>query len=193
MSVTGLQSRFIRVGYASGMLRACLFSLLLAATACNNEIYVRDGVTDGDTFYLAPVALVDDDPALQSWVAYSLMRSTCQLEIGGANPARSTSFDCEYRARETLVDTWDERQLADPAPEDAYLDALRRVDEAGYLEEYVVHYFRREAWSVPADLDLRGFERWRRDVLPRHRPETRLVGSWGYGHRQRHRYPTSSE
>ncbi|MDH3835039.1 MAG: hypothetical protein OES34_12915, partial [Nitrosopumilus sp.] len=68
---------------------------LVLITGCNKEIYVRDGVTDGDTFYLAPVASVDTDPALQSWVAYSLAKSVCQLELGGDNPARQSSYDCE--------------------------------------------------------------------------------------------------
>ena len=166
---------------------------LLLIAACNSEIYVRDGVTDGDTFYLAPVAMTDNDPVLQSWVAYSLMRSTCQLQIGGENPARSTSFDCEYLARDALIDTWADKQVVDPALGDPYLDALRRVDDAGYLEEYVIFYFGRDDWAVPADADLGDFGRWRRQSLPRHRPETRLVGSWGYAKRQRQRYPTSSE
>ena len=65
-----------------------LFSLSLLV-ACNGEIYTRDGVTDGVAFYLAPVAFASDDPATQAWVAYSLMKSVCQLEIGGDNPARA--------------------------------------------------------------------------------------------------------
>ena len=175
------------------MWRPCVLAPLLLAAACNSEIYVRDGVTDGDTFYLAPVALQDNDPVLQSWVAYSLMRSTCQLEIGGPNPARANSFDCEYRARDVLIDSWADKQVVDAGLDDPYLDALREVDDAGYLQEYVVHYFGREGWEVPAGIDIRSFELWRRHALPRHRPQTHLVGSWGYASRQRQRYPTSSE
>lgn len=175
------------------MSRVYVLASLVLAAACNNEIYVRDGVTDGDTFYLAPVALTDDDPVLQSWVAYSLMRSTCQLEIGGPNPARVSSFDCEYRARDILLDTWADKQRSEAGLYDEYLDALRRVDDAGYLDEYVIHYLRRDGWSIPDDIDLGDFEHWRRVELPRHRAETRLVGSWGYAQRYRQRYPTSSE
>jgi hypothetical protein len=64
------------------MRKLALFPFLLLV-ACNSEIYTRDGVTDGDSFYLAPQAFQDDDPVLQSWVAYSLMKSACQLDIGG--------------------------------------------------------------------------------------------------------------
>ena len=60
--------------------------------ACNGDIYVRDGGTDGDTFYLAPTAHDDADPVVQSWVAYSLARSIGQLELGGDKPAGKSSF-----------------------------------------------------------------------------------------------------
>ena len=75
---------------------------LAALAACNGEIYVRDGVTDGDTFFLAERAMADGDPAYQSWVRYSLARSACQLQLGGDNPARQSSFECELSARRML-------------------------------------------------------------------------------------------
>ena len=71
-----------------------LLALALVAAGCDGSIYIRDGVTDGDTFYLAERALTDADPALQSWVSYSLVRSTCQLQSDSPNPARATSFAC---------------------------------------------------------------------------------------------------
>lgn len=162
------------------------FALLLAAAfgaGCNSEIYVRDGVTDGDSFYLSDRAWTDNDPVLQSWVAYSLAKSTCQLEIGGKNPARNSSYGCEYTARRLLLDTWEEKQEEDPSISDDYLDALATVDEAGYLDEYVVHYHRRKQWQVPAEVDLKAFKNWRREHLRRHRTETHIIGSWNYRQR----------
>ena len=156
-----------------------LFALLLIA-GCNNEIYVRDGVTDGDTFYLAPVAWVDSDPALQSWVAYSLVRSVCQLELGGANPARQGSYDCELTARSALVDAWAEQRAEKPNIGDDYLEELLAVREAGYLDEYTAYFFGRKDWQVPVDLDVDAFAQWRRQHLRRHRSQTRLVGYWDY-------------
>lgn len=152
----------------------------LAITACSGEIYVRDGVTDGDTFYLAERALTDDDPALQSWVSYSLARSTCKLGIGGDNPARESSFDCEYSARKLLLQTWTEKQAEDPALSEEYLDELAIIQDAGYLDEYVARHFRRKHWQLPDDVDVRQYRRWQRDTLPDHHPRTRLVGSWNY-------------
>lgn len=158
-------------------LAACATAVL---AGCNGEVYLRDGVTDGDTFYLAERALHDPDPVLQSWVSYSLTRSTCQLTIGGDNPARATSFDCELAAREHLVETW--REDRDPSG-DRYLDALGRVADAGLLPDYVWHYFRRSGWRAPPGLDPERFGRWRREHLAGHEPETRWVGAWGYAHR----------
>lgn len=159
------------------MLLACL-APVFAVAGCNSSVYVRDGVTDGDTFYLAPQALVSDDPALQSWVRYSLIRSACQLEVGGENPARVSTYQCELTARRHLLDAWQEkREHPDP-----YLDTLLTVREAGFLDEYVAHYFGRAGWEMPADLDFAAFRDWRRAKLRRHKPETRLIGSWGYKH-----------
>jgi len=147
-----------------------------AIAGCNTGIYVRDGVTDGDTFYLAPQALTDTDDALQSWVTYSLMRSTCQLAVGGENPARVSTYDCELKARQALLDSWREKhERADP-----YLDTLLAVSEAGFLDEYVVYYFGKDSWEVPAEVDLAAFREWRRERLKGHKAETRLIGSWGY-------------
>lgn len=156
-----------------------LFPFLLLA-ACNSEIYTRDGVTDGDSFYLAPQAFEDDDPVLQSWVAYSLMKSACQLDIGGEIPARVSDFGCEFTARAHLVDTWEEQRLKHEDIADPYLDDLVIVRDAGFLDEYTVRYFGRKDWLVPDEVRVDDFRRWQRKHLRRHRPHTRIIGSWGY-------------
>jgi hypothetical protein len=163
----------------AGFITTGLCALFL--TACNGGVYVRDGVTDGDTFYLANRATADGDPAYQSWVRYSLARSTCQLQLGGDNPARQSSFDCEVNARRLLVDAWLEN--AGFVAEDAYLDDLLAVEDAGFLEEHVATEFGRRSWSLPDDLDTRAYRRWKRTALPGHEPETRITGSWNYASR----------
>lgn len=159
---------------------AALSATCFLVCACGGEIYVRDGVTDGDTFYLAERALTDSDPVLQSWVSYSLTRSACQLAIGGDNPARASSFDCEFMARRHLLETWHEKRAREPDLRNAYLDDLSAVQEAGYLPEYVAANFGRRHWRIPPDLDERGYRAWRREHLADHEPVTRLVGSWNY-------------
>ena len=152
----------------------------LCLAACNGEIYLRDGVTDGDTFYLAERALTDSDPVLQSWVSYSLAVSACQLGNGGDNPARASSFGCELSARQVLLETWREKQALDAAVSDSYLDDLDIVDDAGFLPEYVARHFAKRGWELPGDLNTRTYSDWAHDVIPGHRPETRIIGSWNY-------------
>jgi hypothetical protein len=155
-----------------------ILTAIVALAACNGEIYLRDGVTDGDTFYLSERAMADGDPAYQSWVRYSLARSACQLQLGGDNPARQSSFDCELTARRLLADAW--RENAGLIASDAYLDDLLTVAEAGYLEEHVAAEFSQHRWSLPDDLKLRDYRRWKRQALPGHAPETHITGAWNY-------------
>jgi hypothetical protein len=106
------------------------------------------------------------------------------LQIGGENPARASSFECELMARQHLVETWQERtvdvEATEENPDAEYLDELQRVDEAGYLDEYVAFYFGRKSWVLPDDLQLSAFSEWRRNALRGHKPQTRLIGSWNY-------------
>ena len=156
---------------------------LTLATGCNSSIYVRDGVTDGDRFSLPPHAYMSEEPVLQAWVAYGLARSVCQLEMGGPNPARNHAFDCELGAREALVTRWRDlgERIAEDPSQAAYLDALAAAESAGHLDEYVWHFLHRRGWQRPEGIDADAFDRWRRSNLaPGHRPQTRIVGSWGY-------------
>ena len=157
-------------------MRFLLAATALTMAACNGEIYVRDGVTDGDTFYLADRALVDDDPVLQSWVSYSLAVSACQLMNGGENPARASSFDCEVQARQVMLDTWREKQAIDRSVADPYLDDLEIIDNAGFLGEHVARHFANQGWDIPGDLEIRAYRDWARDVIPGHDAETRSGG-----------------
>lgn len=159
------------------MFRVSVVLLTVFFLGCDGRIYVRDGVTDGDTFYLADRALTDDDPALQSWVTYSLAKSACQLDVGGEMPSRVSTYGCELSARSLLIDSWLEKRDDDG---DEYLDTLAAVRDAGFLDEYVVHYLGRREWQVPAEIDLDGFHVWRRENLRGHRPLTRIIGSWNY-------------
>lgn len=159
-----------------------LLYLLVGICSCSSNVYLRDGVTDGDTFYLAQQALLDTDPVLQSWVSYSLTRSTCQLQLGGDNPARNSSFSCELTARRHLVESWNDQKATDGEPGDRYLDALSRTHAAGYLDEYVLRYFNRNSWTPPEGLEQAAFDHWRGENLRGHKAETRVVGSWNYAH-----------
>ena len=162
--------------------RPSAYALLLAGVAlltigCDSRVYVRDGVTDGTRFSVLPHQLDDPSPVTQSWIAYSLALSACQLRRGSANPARDSAFECELAARDALLESW-RAYRADGAAGDAYLDTLSDVRDAGCLREYVWHYLRRRHWSRPTGLALESFAAWRQLVLADHRPRTRLIGAW---------------
>ena len=161
-------------------MRSTVILCLVALAGCNTSVYTKDGVTDGDTFYLAPLAYSNDDPVLQSWVAYSLMKSACQLELGGENPGRNSDYGCEFTARRHLVEAWEAQRAEHQGASDAYLDDLLQVREAGYLDEYTVRYFGRGHWQVPIEVRVADFREWRRTHLRRHKPQTRVIGSWNY-------------
>ena len=55
--------------------------------------------------------------------------------------------------------------------------------DAGFLDEYTVRYFGRPHWQVPVEVQVDDFHRWQRQHLRGHKPETRLIGSWGYRQR----------
>jgi hypothetical protein len=161
-------------------MRILVVLLLLPLSASASEIYTRDGVTDGDTFYLVPSAVTNDDPVFQSWVTYSLMRSSCQLMLGGDNPARASSFDCEFTARQELVNAWEEKYSINQEIKSEYLETLSAVNQAGFLAEYTAHYFGRKHWQLPPGLRVNAFQEWRRQHLRHHSPETQITGSWNY-------------
>jgi hypothetical protein len=161
-------------------MRFVFLLLTLGLHGCNGDVFTREGVTDGDTFYLAPTALTDQDPVLQSWVTYSLIKSTCQLQLGGRNPARAGSFACECDARRHLAATWAAKKLNYQPLADKYLDALVRVSNAGFMPEYTAQYFSKHGWQRPENLRMAAFKTWRRQHLRRHRVQTRIIGSWGF-------------
>jgi hypothetical protein len=164
----------------TGRQSAMVACLLLLVTACGGDVYVRDGLGDGNTFALSNNAFESTDPATQSWVSYSLIRSTCQLRNGSANPARTSTFNCEVTSRRHLLDKWTEQKEQFPGASDEYLDTLTAVQQADFLSEYVVRFFRQENWQLPADLKTFEFRQWSVEYLPEHFPQTNMTGTWSF-------------
>lgn len=154
--------------------------VLVALSACSGEIYLRDDVTDGDSFNISSTHAASQDPVTQSWIRYSLARSVCQLRMDTDNPARASSFECERNARRHLATAWTEYTDANRDLYDPYLNDLRFVRNSGYLDEYVAHFFGQPDWTLPGDLDMRRFHRWRKQELQDHDAVTHLIGSWSY-------------
>lgn len=181
--------------YATSRAAITLIGLVGLVTGCGVQVYDWGDGGSGTQFHVPAEAALNKSPIVQSWIAYSLAKSTCQLQIGGDLPAQNSSFKCELRPREVLVRRWATRNEiktdpsatdseAAPPPssleieQDEYLDLLVRVEEAGFLEEYVWYFFQKRDWPQPEWLELHDFESWRGEHLPWHRPQTRLIGYW---------------
>ncbi len=87
------------------------------------------------------------------------MRPPC----GGVLPQR---HDAELAARRAALVAY--RARAAGAGPLRYWDELARVEQSGFLEEYVWHYFQGPGDSAPPALDLVGFEQYRARELSRH-------------------------
>lgn len=153
---------------------------MLSISGCGVPIYNFGGHGKGSDFYIPMGAASNGSPVVQSWIAYSLARSTCQLGIGGDKPYANTSFDCELRPRRVLVERWSEKEvvIGEDAETDAYLDLLVRIYDENLLHEYVWVYLRDNSWIAPEGLELERFDSWRRENLGWHRPKTRIIGYW---------------
>jgi hypothetical protein len=79
-----------------------------------------------------------------------------------------------------LLDTWERKLAQNPDIRDDYLETLTAIRDAGYLDEYTVHYYGDEVWQVPIEVDVDDFVSWKRDHLGGHKPEKRIIGSWSY-------------
>ena len=122
----------------------CLLLWVLGLSGCALQIYNLGGSGRGKDFYLPAGAAMNPDPVVQSWIAYSLSRSTCQLEMGGESPSTNSSFECELRSRRVLLDRWMGRE--DTTVRDAYLDLLVRIRAEQLLGDYVWVYLRPRSW-----------------------------------------------
>ena len=108
----------------------------------------------------------------EAWAAYGVM-----LLYAASQPSamRLDDYGIELAARTLLANFWNDRPAEERA-RDAYLQALVAVEQAGYLDEYVVVNLARPGWTIPAEalarLDLAGFAAWQREHLAEHRVET---------------------
>ncbi len=110
------------------------------------------------------------------WLAYGVAlanwaSSSGELERAPLGPY-VPSFEGEVAARTMLIKIWHELLEKNPKPF-AYMDALVRVEQAGFLREYVWTVHWRSSWKQqPADLRIAEFYAWQRKELVGHEPRT---------------------
>jgi hypothetical protein len=151
--------------------RAQILEAIAAAIAARPPrvpLPVENQPTD-PSIEMAPGGDVFDTPA---WFAYALELSRFARENPGAGPPCGglvdPSFELEVEARRAAVREYRARPVH--GRRSNYFNALARVEEAGFLDEYVWSYLRRESWGAtpPAALTLAAFDEYRARELASH-------------------------
>jgi hypothetical protein len=123
---------------------------------------------------------IDIDPGMAPaeaslWFSYAAELLRSSRETAGAMPACGGALvpvhATELAARRAALRDFRARDPA--ARHSEYFSLLARVEDAGFLEEYVWHYLRHATErEVPAGLDLAGFDTFRSRELASHLPDT---------------------
>jgi len=82
------------------------------------------------------------------------------------------TFEAELHAYHAQLEIW--RELNEKQPRHLkYMDDLVKVEQAGYLGEYLWHYHSQPAWGRPPEsLRTTVFLEWQAAAIPGHRPQT---------------------
>jgi len=92
------------------------------------------------------------------------MASYKELQRRKVGNRSEDDFEIELRARSAMAAFWRKELEAKDAPIDPYLVKLVEIDDAGFMEEYVIGTFAKPGWTIPAsefaNIDLVAFWEW---------------------------------
>lgn len=111
-----------------------------------------------------------------AWLGYAADMAVWAIASGAVDKTPPgplvPSFDVELNARRHMIVIWREMQQKEPKPS-VYMDALSRIEAAGFLPEYVWTVHWRSSWKQqPAGLRIAEFYAWQRQELVGHQPRT---------------------
>jgi len=107
-----------------------------------------------------------------AWLAYSLAKAAAHEEALKSASGNGTpdDFAVEFAGRRALALTWRGARGGESPAADAYLDQLVAIDDAGFMDEYVLASFANPGWVVPAPvlggLEPASFGRWAEANVP---------------------------
>jgi hypothetical protein len=113
-----------------------------------------------------------DSASVAAWLAYAIELTRFSGDHPDTRPPcgglLEPGFAAELAARQAALREY--RTSAGAALTSSYFNELARVDDAGFLDEYVWHYLRNDRWDLtpPAGLDLDAFEPFRERELAAH-------------------------
>lgn len=106
---------------------------------------------------------------IQSPLRYMILLGV-QLQEQIAQGHFLDTFQREYTIWNNAYASWKEvkQEAGAQQPTDTFVDALRDVQEAGYMREYIWNYFRRPYWAQPDGLRMSEFKVWAGSHLSGH-------------------------
>ena len=130
-----------------------------------------------------PITVLFDEQAyekksesvLAAWLGYAMSRAVWvrdhydekDIIANGYQP----SFDEQVDAYTSMVQIWRELKESDPNISDTYLNLLERVDDEGFLKEYIWVYLNDGGWEESSDVDIESFDVYAKKYLVGHTPE----------------------
>ncbi len=137
---------------------------------CSGPSFERHDQRDSSVV-LSPSVVAHGNKAAPAWLAYGIAKLAL-LEKAGAPPRKSvTDFDSEVEARTVMLAVWTDIRAKDGG-QDAYLDLLLTIKQAGFLREYVVAALARPGWTISgkelASLRVADYLAWADDHVPNH-------------------------
>lgn len=125
---------------------------------------------------------VEMDPSLAEkegavWIGYLMARanyvSKHESDYGGQAGLIVPTYDEELSARSTATQIYRELKAADSKLAIGYFEDLVRIDNAGFLPEYVWVYLHQDTWkTAPEPERLKLFDEWRSSQLTDHKSQT---------------------
>lgn len=115
---------------------------------------------------------------IAGWILYG-SEMMMQIEAGNYRDTLAR----ELAARKRALDYWRElRNSGEPCASDV-LEVMSRVEEAGFLAEYVFESYGRGSWAAPEDLRFQAWKRWSRSNVEAHDPvvDPGIVVRWKAG------------
>ncbi len=110
-------------------------------------------------------------PQQIAWLSYGLGLASFLQEhkLVDSLPAGvwEPSFDAEVFARQKQVTIWSELLQKQKLDYD-FMEQMERVVNAGFLKEYVWHFYRKDRWTQPPALRLAEFNAWATANVPDH-------------------------
>jgi len=146
-----------------------LIGLLLASFGCNTaKITKLNGGGESIEGYNINVPGLPNDQKIALLIIYGSSRIAWEKEEGGSR--KSDMYEREIFSSEMIAEFWKKMQENGDASPSQNVEDLVKIEDAGFMREYVWVYLYKEGWVEPEDLNLDTFKAWADQNLLNHKP-----------------------